>query len=57
MNSTAHSKTLICRKCGGRDSVRVLAMSGKYYVCECACGYSYKSKSTAAGAEYMRAKK
>ncbi|AKJ73558.1 hypothetical protein SP40_117 [Salmonella phage 40] len=54
MSSTEHSRSLICRKCGQRDTVRVLAMCGREYVCECACGHVYYSKSNAAGAEYAR---
>ena len=56
MSSTSHSGMLICRKCSGRDCIKVERMQGDKYVCECACGHVYLSKSVAAGAEYLRKK-
>lgn len=54
MSSTEHARSLICRKCGQRDTVRVNSKKGDKYVCECVCGHVYHSKSASAGAEYTR---
>lgn len=54
MSSTEHARSLICRKCGQRDTVRVNSMKDGKYICECVCGHIYYSKSAAAGAEYKR---
>lgn len=51
MSSTEQFRRSRCSKCGG-DAIQVNRMHGDSYVCECACGHVYLSKSTAAGAAY-----